>query len=369
MAASGLALSLPALPAVSNAAMAEPAMCAGQVVTIDLNNPNAPNPGRPESDVVLGTPNVDVIYTGYGADTICAGDGADWVDAGGGAAEGTQEQIYGEAGNDILLGTDSDELFDGGDGGADTLTYYHLAGGVTIDLMLTGPQDTGAGGVDVLVNIGHLEGTYGDDVLSGNDVSNSLDGNEGDDILIGRGGDDYLDGLYGDDTLIGGDGNDQIEGYMGTDTAYGEAGDDYIALGGFGAVEEGYGGAGRDFFEGSTVDEVLDGGDGRDTLDFWSGCRECSDDFGATGKVRVDLRLTAPQDTLGAGVDQILDIESLIGTPYNDVLLGNGANNRLHGEQGNDYLGGRRGSDYLWGSIGRDRCVGGPGRDRYDHCE
>jgi|GEM_PF-1208998 len=49
----------------------------------------------------------------------------------------------------------------------------------------------------------------GDDVITGNDVANTLRGGGGNDALYGSGG---------DDTLIGGAGNDTIEGGSGTDT-------------------------------------------------------------------------------------------------------------------------------------------------------
>ena len=43
------------LTAAPETAAAGEATCAGQVVTIDLNDPGAPDPERPESDVVLET--------------------------------------------------------------------------------------------------------------------------------------------------------------------------------------------------------------------------------------------------------------------------------------------------------------------------
>ncbi len=42
----------------------------------------------------------------------------------------------------------------------------------------------------------------------------------------------------------------------------------------------------------------------------------------ATAGVTVNLGLTTPQNTVGAGTDTILNIEKVTGSNYNDLLMG-----------------------------------------------
>lgn len=347
MTAAGSVLSALAGPS----AHAGEAMCGGFVVTIDLNQPGAPDPNRDAGDVVLGTPGDDRIETGDGADVVCAGAGGDVVHGGLGP-----DALYGEAGSDLLDGgrgidhlysSAGSDLLDGGNGDLDDVIYDSVGDatdGVTVDLMVAGRQDTGAGGVDQLVNIDNLQGTAGDDVLSGDRVGNTISG--------GSGGADLLKGRDGRDHLSGGEAT----------TAFGGEGIDWI----FG-VERAYGGPGDDNFPSSPADELLVGGPGTDTARYLYGCRYCPDDPGDA--VTIDLAVSGPQDTRGGGVDQLIGIENLLTGPGDDVLSGNGGPNRLESQWGDDILNGRAGADRLNGGTGLDTCNGGPGRDHIENCE
>ena len=79
---------------------------------------------------------------------------------------------------------------------------------MTIDLAITGAQNTGGAGIDTFQAIEHVHGSTGDDTLSGNDVSNTLAGGDGIDSLSGRAGNDGLNGGLGADVLTGGAGAD-----------------------------------------------------------------------------------------------------------------------------------------------------------------
>lgn len=269
-----LALTAPILvfPAAHSAEGGQP-MCDGRVATIDLNDPEAADPDREASDVVLGTPGGDVIATGGGDDWVCAGGGADSVDGGEG-----DDKLLGGRGDDYLAGWSGADTLVGGDGnddmegqdGADTLRgeagqdFLHVDGGpfpddawesayggpgndivyttkgherviggpgrdtadyrltcrecgagggkagVKVDLAFSGPQDTRAGNVDVVAGIENLVGGGNDDILLGNGSANRLIGFFGDDTLIGRSGNDYLRGGRDTDTCKGGPGRDQV---------------------------------------------------------------------------------------------------------------------------------------------------------------
>jgi len=82
---------------------------------------------------------------------------------------------------------------------------------------------------------------------------------------------------------------------------------------------------GDDVLIGGAGNDILRGGIGRDTASYAT----------ATGVV-VDLGLDGVQNTIGAGSDQLIDIENLIGSTRNDTLGGNAGDNILDGGAGAD---------------------------------
>jgi hypothetical protein len=90
-------------------------------------------------------------------------------------------------------------------------------------LASTGPTTAAAqAGTDVPM----LDGTSGDDTLTGDDGINVLSGDGGDDTLSGEGGNDILIGGLGNDILSGGADNDVLYGNEGNDTLTGGTGAD-----------------------------------------------------------------------------------------------------------------------------------------------
>ena len=73
---------------------------------------------------------------------------------------------------------------------------------------------------------------------------------------------------------------------------------------------------------------MLDGGSGTDTASYAL----------ATAGVTVSLANTGPQETFGAGVDTLVSIENLTGSPFADTLTGNASPNTISGGAGNDVL-------------------------------
>ena len=126
------------------------------------------------------------------------------------------------------------------------------------------------------------------------------------DLIKGTSGDDRLFGLGGNDTLIGLGGNDS-----------------------------------------------LDGGAGRDTADFRN--------------ARAGLSVDLAEGTAASGADrsQLVSIENVIGSGFDDRILGSSANNLLRGGTGADELFGGAGNDTLQGEAGDDAGLfGGTGNDR-----
>jgi hypothetical protein len=121
-----------------------------------------------------------------------------------------------------------------------------------------------------------VNGTDGDDVLTGTAAAESFYGRAGNDTLSGGGGDDEFDGGPGADSFSGNEGSDAVS-YSGAapvtvtidgvanDGAVGEA--DNVGL----DIEDVFGGAGNDRLTGSPAANTLDGGNGDDRLDGGNG--------------------------------------------------------------------------------------------------
>ena len=164
---------------------------AGVDTLINIENLYGSNLGN---DILTGNQLANVIIGYGGNDTISGGDGNDIL----GGGEGS-DTFLADAGDDMIYGSS----------GIDTVSYFSVANGVTINLNLLTAQDTGLTGLDTLNGIENVDGSN-----VGNDI---LTGNAGDNVLNGNGGDDTLAGGAGADTLIGGAGNDVLSGGIGTD--------------------------------------------------------------------------------------------------------------------------------------------------------
>lgn len=126
--------------------------------------------------------------------------------------------IQGTNGNDTLTGTAGQDLIFGY-GGNDTIN--------------------GSSGEDCLV------GGLGKDLVFGSSGDDVILGGDGSDNLKGGAGDDYLDGGIGNDTMVGGSGDDDLRGSLGDDDIKGDSGSDMID-GQAGANDKANGGTGTD---------------------------------------------------------------------------------------------------------------------------
>ncbi len=207
--------------------------------------------------------------------------------------------------------------------------------------MLATSSDGSTSSQSYTVNLSDVtEGTAGDDTLSGDPgVDDVIDGLAGNDDIDGKSGDDTLYGGAGDDTLTGGAGNDTLDGGAGVDNLDGGSGVD-ILIGGAGA-------------------DVLDGGTGGDDTASYA-------DSGAAVSVDLSTGIGSGGDAAG---DTLSNLENLIGSDYDDILIGNstgGGSNTLDGGLGNDTLTGAAGHDVLIGGAGDDDLSGGAGNDTLD---
>ena len=119
-------------------------------------------------------------------------------------------------------------------------------------------------------------------------------------------------------------------------------------------------------------DDILVAGSGADQLGGGQGNDTASYQM-ASRAVLIDLRGGRDNDR-GAAGDVLTDIENLIGSDFNDLLLGDDGANRTEGgagrdtiyaRSGNDDLLGGDGDDRLHGQRGNDTLTGGSGADRF----
>lgn len=142
--------------------------------------------------------------------------------------------------------------------------------------------------------------------------------------------------------LDGGDGNDTVIGQNQNDFLYGGKGNDSLL-----------GGAGNDAISGGDGNDTLRGGNGNDWL-----YGDAGDDLLVGGR---------GADTIngGAGNDRIFgdDDTNLSAPGTRDVIFAGDGNDTANGGVGDDFLYGEAGKDSLMGDGGNDTIVGGQGND------
>ena len=379
------------------------------LTAIGASNPNANEiNGTDGNDYIEGTDDDDVINGGGGSDIIYGFDGNDVLNGGTG-----DDWLHGGRGQDILNGGLGSNTFAGGPG-ADTisgnrrlhyLTVKHVLfprNGINVDLDVADYSESAdAVTVDVGVGIGFSGDAEGDrlieidrvigsinaDTLTG-DGFTLLDGGPNADFLrqgvldyrrsddgvkvnlfdgVGQGGlaegDTYesisvVVGSAHDDIIFGHGANTELYGFSGNDRI--EDGDDDGEL---------FGGEGNDRLAGGAGADAIAGGPGHDVVDYSD-----SDTRVVVQHVDSDAEYPRLLDYWDAPMlpftngghatgDELVELESVWGSPYNDVLFGDNINNWMRGGEGDDLIWGGSGNDILSGGSGADTIGGGDGHD------
>lgn len=296
----------------------------------------------------------DTLVSGSGNDTLDGGDGNDVLDAGSGTGVDT---ILGGAGDDQIKATLGDEqaaslALDIVDGGADNDELEVLFVEPTPHDLFLQVNSNGDGTFTVTSRDGivehenlHVSNVETLRLVAGEGALNFELNTLSDTTLAANGVEfagsidaDFLDASATDIEVqaSGGDGNDTLLGGISADALYGNAGNDSLS-----------GGAGSDVLVGGSGDDIIDGGEGFDVADYSN----------ESAAVTVSLGLFTQQDTGGAGLDTLVNVESVIGSGFDDNLTASAAGSTLTGGSGNDVLTGGDGWDDLSGGTGDDTLV------------
>jgi Ca2+-binding RTX toxin-like protein len=374
-------------PGEADASLARGATCDGRAPTIV---------GTDGADVLKGTPGRDVIAALGGNDTLiglggddrlCGGVGRDRLAGGPGddvllggkdwlhvSEEGSTERL-----GDLLVGGAGDDRLEPGRDQRpadeilhDTLSWESATAGVHVDAA-TGIA-TGQGRDRFDSRGTWLVGSAHRDRLDGGPGMDRITGGPGSDRIQGLGGDDRIvtdPGVGGDatDVAIGGRGDDTISAGGGEDLLRGGPGDDVMDdLGP--AADRMYGGPGADMLfteiaDVPGVDQVVDGGGGRDFVDLHTQLVNPSTEESSATWMMGTGRLVYTSDhpvTLTVARIERADLSSwgtawtVIGTAGPDTLSAVGSWGTL--------FKGRRGDDTFSGSAYDDVFRGGRGSDR-----
>ena len=318
-----------------------------------------------------------------------------------GDAKATTSSNGGGGANTILGGAGDDTIFASGlgeslDGGAGVNTYVYVGADWALIDLGTGLAGTvvKAGVTDAIANFQAVFASPGNDTLKGTNNADTLGGGRGNDNIDGRGGFDMVDyGTFygaaptggaivnlssgaitvGGIVQAGNTGRDgwgttdtlsNIEGAIGTgfaDTLIGRtggsapsrleggAGDDSLAGGNLsnidtlGGANTILGGAGNDLIQANGFKEILQGGEGIDTLI-----------YRGTGSVTIDLGTdnSGPDGYKGflsvySNQTVALGFERAYASTGSDTLKGSNGDDTLSGDAGSDLIDGRAGFNTL----------------------
>ena len=368
--------------------------------------------GRGGDDTLEGGAGSDVLYGETGNDTLRGGEGSDTLIGGTG-----DDTLDGGPGNDILYGGDYADQFRQGSNGNDAYLFDRGSGQDTVvDYDTTpGNLDTILLGSDLSPSDVNLKRTGDDLVLSINDTDDSmtvqnwfkdesiawqveqiefgdgttwnvddikemvLQGTPGDDVLTGYSTSDSISGLAGNDTIYGGAGNDTLDGGAGNDYLNGGTGNDTYIFG------RGYGQDVIDDFDDTpgNIDTIAlkDGVSPNDVAlkavghDLYLSINGTSDTLKLTNwflndAYKIESIQFADGTVWGTSDMQQLasaptDTDDLIyGTSGNDVIDAGGGNDTVYGLGGDDTLLGGTGDDYIDGGAGSNVIDSGPGNDQ-----
>ncbi|MGV6847951.1 MAG: M10 family metallopeptidase C-terminal domain-containing protein [Marinibacterium sp.] len=308
----------------------------------------------------------------------------------GGTTFGTQNAFTG----DTVYGFNTNITSAVSDIWAQFATYADVTASTIIDAGGIDTLDVSGYGADQLINLAvtsqndyapstsNIGGLVGNLTLADGTVIENAVGGSGNDTFFGNGADNTLTGNAGDDTFTDSDGADTYYGGADTDTVSYETSTQGVGVrlngtsGWNGAagdtlheIENLIGSGFNDTLAGSDQANVIDAGDGDDTVYAKQGNDTIETGLGADrvyGQGGIDtvtyanatqgavIGLDGSAGTGGAAGDTLFGVENLIGSAFGDTLTGNNKANTIQAGGGNDTILLGAGADTVDGGTGTD---------------
>ena len=197
-------------------------------------------------------------------------------------------------------------------------------------------------GRTVIWGSGTINGTSGADFIVGSSGADTIFAGRGGDIVCALEGDDTIHGGGSEDELNGQAGNDRIFAELSIDTLYGGSGNDVLVGGPEGDRMDG--GAGNDWLRGGAGRDTYIGGtnEGDNDVASFAGATPTGLHAEGTTGIYVNLtnetQLSIPAHTAhGEGaLEPFNEIESVVGSPFNDIIKSGGSLQHSYGGMGSD---------------------------------
>lgn len=326
--------------------------------------------GNAGNDVVYGSEVANVIAGGGGADTLMGYGGDDVISAD--AADFAAGWVHGGDGYDALI-------YEGSTGlvlDASSRSFEAIDGDTGNDTLWVSVSTLGADGVIFAGEGGNdsLTGGAGNDMLIGGTGSDTLLGGDGDDGVVA----DWDDLIYGN--VQGGAGYDvltiqtdiafSLDGYArGFEVVYAGGGDDYLTSSSTNYLGEGqviYGHGGNDTIVGGGGNDFLVGGLGYDSISGGIG-----DDIvvidrydslaGVSGGGNIDTLIFDDSTSLYVANLYTMGFERVTGGDGHDTIYASRSDSNYYMEKIDNFLAGGKGNDFLYGGAGQDVYTWNPG--------
>ncbi len=298
--------------------------------------------GSQQADTLIGDARSNKL-SGLGGDDILYGNAGN-------------DTLNGDNGNDKLFGQDGDDILNDPDG------VLEAQGGIDNDIInitFASSWDDNNNSNDSPRSDGKIIGGYGDDTITitmnRSDFFISLKADEDNNETPQDGNDTVtLQGNYASSIIYLGGGANTFNGGLGKDTAFGGSGNDTL-----------FGNAGDDLLIGGTGTNQIDGGSGNDTIDYQNLSNAVTvnidekinyKNVGSPFDPEKSFEITSGRafDEPKTTIDTLKNIENIVASRFNDVLIGNSLDNKIFAGVGDDLLIGNAGNDLLDGGDGID---------------